>query len=70
MLNGIKLNEVYRHIKTGNLYKTKEFCEFKDTFCGEWLACVSYEPIDRKEKVYVRTLDNFAEKFEEVEDEN
>jgi len=70
MLNGIKLNEVYRHIKTGGIYRTKEFCKFKETFCGEWLDCVAYEPVEGKKHTYVRTLDNFAEKFEEVEDEN
>jgi len=70
MLKDIKLNKLYRHINTKGIYKTKEFCEFKDAFCGEWLDCVIYEPVEGEKHTYVRTLDNFAEKFEEVEDEN
>ena len=67
MLNMIKLKETYRHIKSGKIYQTKEFCKFKDTFSKEWIECVSYESINTEsKKTYVRTLDNFAEKFEKI----
>ena len=65
MLKRIELGRVYEHKKTKKHYVTLEWCKFKDPFCREWIDCVSYVPVDKTNvaEPYVRTLDDFADRF-------
>jgi iron uptake system EfeUOB component EfeO/EfeM len=58
----MKKGDVCIHTKTGNKYVIKEFSEVK--ILGEWLTAVIYEKKENKSQAtYVRTLDDFEEKF-------
>ena len=62
-------NLVYRHKKTGNLYKVVESeAEMKDIKIRDWKECVIYRSLSIPSKIYVREKSDFKKKFEVCEE--
>lgn len=65
----IMKNLVYRHKKTGNLYRVIESeAEMKDIKIRDWKECVIYRS-QSTGKLYVREKSDFKKKFEVYEGE-
>lgn len=62
-------NLVYRHKKTGGLYKVIESeAEMKDIKIRDWKECVIYRSLSIPSKIYVREKSDFKRKFEVCEE--
>ena len=62
-------NLVYRHKKTGNLYKVVESeAEMKDIKIRDWKECVIYRSLSIPSKICVREKSDFKKKFEVCEE--
>jgi len=70
VLKMIKLNKKYKHKENQKIYIPIKWCKFKDPDTREWLECVMYVPEDNPDidEPYVRTLDDFADRFEDAEE--
>ena len=61
-------NLVYRHKKTGNLYKVVESeAEMKDIKVRDWKECVIYRSLSTN-KLYVREKSDLKKRFEVCEE--
>lgn len=59
--------QIHEHLKTGNYYVVECLCSIKVN--GKWEPGVAYYPSgssDDSPELYVRTLENFTEKFKEI----
>ena len=61
-------NLVYRHKKTGNLYKVVESEAEMKMQTRDWKECVIYRSLSIPSKIYVREKSDFKKKFEVCEE--
>ena len=59
----IELNTTYTHYKNQEQYITKNFCKIQEN--DLWAEAVIYTPKD-EDLLFVRSLKEFEEKFQEV----
>ena len=59
-------DKIYTYRKTGNRYKViGDEAKMKDPSSREWIKCIIYQSQDTGD-IYVRALDEFLERFDEV----
>ena len=61
-------NLVYRHKKTGGLYKVIESEAEMKMQTRDWKECVIYRSLSIPSKIYVREKSDFKKKFEVCEE--
>ena len=55
----------FRHYKNGNLYQLVDTCKIQED--GEWVLAIIYKGVGSN-MLFVRSLNEFSCKFEEIED--
>ncbi len=67
MIERPPMDSLWRHKGNGKVYVVTDIVKFENPATGEWIDAVGYHSTeDESLPLYVRNLERFAERFEEV----